>query len=471
MKIIVGFISMLLIVTNCVLLLFQYEVYSSDIDEEGQTFSYEQEVDIQLFENSIQVSQHFFNLPTEKISLIWPLSSENRGCVNQSDDSCKRVPEDMIHFLEGENSSQSITYTLPLANGLQEGMVLSDFLLKLENGEVSYTTLHITDSLKRGGMWVSSLPKIGNSSLDLIDYSLSFGEGTVQELYWQQENLPIQFQNHNYSIYSKEPISVGLQKLLDELHIPNAKHSSILMGQNKSKVNASSILFLESDDLPSIQRDVVIKSVQAGYKLPTDNMLLAEVVSSFIMESPVGSEKSIWMYETLTNYFTDGQLLEWKSMLEKQKQLSAEKLDKLLSSLLESNTSFFELNEVQAEKFPLLFEDSRAIYVNNNLQKDINILFKDGKVLYAAEPLLDVLGYTYENTDKGLYVQNATRAFRFPIQEPFYVYNQKRYDAMSEPFEKIGSKLYIEETWMIRLFLVNVDKEEQRINLREETSN
>ena len=471
MKIIVGFISMLLVVTNCVLLLFQYEAYSSNIDEEAQTFSYEQEVDIQLFENSVQVNHHFYNLPKEKISLIWPLSSENRSCINKSDDSCKRVTEDMSSFLENEIPGQSITYTLPLPNGLQEGIVLSDFLLKLENGDVSYTTLHITDSLKRGGTWVSGLPKMGNSSLDLVDYSLSLGEGTIQELYWQQEILPIQFQNNNYSFYSREPISAGLQKLLGELDIPNAKHSSIIMGQNKNEVKSSNILFLESDDLPSIQRDVVVNNVQNGYNLPADNKLLAEVVSSFIMDAPVGSEQAMWMYETLSNYFTDSQVLEWKTLLEKQQQLSAEKLDKLLSSILKSNTSFFKMNTLLGEKFPLLFEDTRAIYVNDSLQKDINILFKDGKILYAAEPLLDVLGYTYENTDKGLYVQNATRAFRFPVQEPFYVYNQKRYDAMSEPFEKIGSKFYIEETWMIRLFLLNVDKEDERINLHEVTSN
>ncbi|MEK4522719.1 hypothetical protein MKX96_13930 [Psychrobacillus sp. FSL W7-1493] len=471
MKIIVGFISMLLVVTNCVLLLFQYEVYSSNIDEEVQDFSYEQEVDVQLFENSIQVNHHFFNLPKEKVSILWPIASENRSCLNIAGDSCKRSTEDLSSFLEGENSSQSVSYTFPLPNGLKEGVVLSDFLLKLENGDVTYTTLHITDSLKRGGMWVSGLPKIGNSSLDLIDYSLSIGEGTVQELYWQQEALPIQYQNDHYSVYSKEPVAAGLQKLLDELQLPNTRHSSILVEDNTNKVNASNILFLGNEDLPSIQRDIAVKNIQDGYNLPIENLLLAEVVSSFLMESPVGAEKSIWMYETLTSYLTNSQLLEWKSLLENQKELSAEKLDKLLSSLLDSKTSFFEWNDLQKDKFPLLFEDSRPVYINDGIQKDIDVLFKDGKVLYAAEPLFDVLGYTYDDTDKGLYVQNETRAFRFPIQEPFYVYNQKRYDAMSEPFEKIGSKFYIEETWMIRLFLLNIDKEDGRIHLQEETSN
>ena len=67
--------------------------------------------------------------------------------------------------------------------------------------------------------------------------------------------------------------------------------------------------------------------------------------------------------------------------------------------------------------------------------------------------------------NKGLYVQNATRALRFPIKEPFYVLNEKRYDAFSEPFEKIGSVYYVEEAWLIRLFLLDIEKQGKRINI------
>lgn len=118
-----------------------------------------------------------------------------------------------------------------------------------------------------------------------------------------------------------------------------------------------------------------------------------------------------------------------------------------------------------AENFPLLFEDPRPVYINEQQQEEMKVLFKDGKVLYAAEQLLTSLGYTLNDTDKGLYVQNATRAFRFPIKEPFYVLNNKRYDALSEPFEVIASQLYIEEAWMIRLFLLNIEKQDKRINI------
>ena len=173
------------------------------------------------------------------------------------------------------------------------------------------------------------------------------------------------------------------------------------------------------------------------------------------------------MYETITNYLTSEQRKKFQTaLLNNKQQLTAAKFDEILTDIINLKTSFFVLNEqAGAENFPLLFEDYRPVYINELQQEKMKVLFKDGKILYAAEPLLSNLGYTLNHTDKGLYVQNATRAFRFPIQEPFYVLNEKRYDALSEPFEDIGSQLYIEEAWMIRLFLVNIEKQEKRINI------
>ena len=98
------------------------------------------------------------------------------------------------------------------------------------------------------------------------------------------------------------------------------------------------------------------------------------------------------------------------------------------------------LNEqAGAENFPLLFEDYRPLYINELQQEKMKILFKDGKIFICSRTIVYLLWDIHlNNTDKGLYVQNATRAFRFPIQEPFYVLNEKRYDALSEPFEVIG---------------------------------
>ena len=90
-----------------------------------------------------------------------------------------RLSDDLTSFDEGESTKQSISYEIPLVDGLTDGKLLADFLAEIEKGGVSYTTLHITDELKRGGMWVSGLPIIGTTSLNLIDYTLSYGVGNI----------------------------------------------------------------------------------------------------------------------------------------------------------------------------------------------------------------------------------------------------------------------------------------------------
>lgn len=452
--------------TNSVLLLFQYHVYSSSLEENGSSFFYEQEIEMKMKDDKIIVKQHFSNMPKEKIAITWPIFSENRSCDLSTGGGCDRLSEDLATFQEGEITNQSISFEIPVSEELQDGSIMTDFIAKLDTGAVSYTTLHITDELKRGGMWVSGLPLVGNTSLDLIDYSLSFGSGNITELYWQKEVLPIRYDDNYFTLYSANELSEELLDQLKELHLPNSEHVSVLFGQTKNIGQTSRIVFIDNNDITSVQRDLVVKNVQLSYGFDSDHLLLADVISSYLFDRPIGSEKAVWMYETLNNYFTVEQLANWKSSLEKDKQLDAQKLDQLLSQIIALKTSFFTLNEQSGDDhFPLLFEDSRTVYINELQEEDMTVFFKDGKIFYAAEPLLSNLGYTLNDTEKGLYVQNATRAFRFPVKEPFYVLNEKRYDAMSEPFEKIGQVYYIEEGWMIRLFLLDIDKHEKRINI------
>lgn len=462
---------MSLVVVNSVLLFFQYHVYSSSLEEETQSFFYEQEVELTFKSDRFIVKQHFRHLPQEQLTISWPISSENRSCNLSKSDSCSRLSDDLALFEEGEAAEQSISYEIPLAEGLTDGKLLTGFLAKIEKGGVSYTTLHVTDELKRGGMWISGLPVIGTTSLDLIDYSLSYGVGNITDLYWQQAIIPVKYENDYFTVHSTEDLSEEVRIRLDGLNIPNSTHMTLLFTENKNNIKSSRIAFILGKDIDTIERELIVKIVQLQYDLNEENPLLAEVVSSFLTDRPIGTEKSNWMYETVHDYMTISQLTEWKAMLTKNRPLNAEKLDELLSEVIDLKTSFFQMNEqTESEQFPLLFEDPRPLYVNGVVQEEMKLLMKDGRVLYAAEPLLAELDYTLNDTDKGLYVQNDSRAFRFPIQEPFYVLNEKRYDAMSEPFERIGAEFYIEEAWMIRLFLLSLDKEEDRLNITESTT-
>ena len=71
-----------------------------------------------------------------------------------------------------------------------------------------YTTLHITDELKRGGMWVSGLPIIGKTSLELIDYSLSiWSRGCSRIILATRMYLPIQYEDDYFTVYASKTLA------------------------------------------------------------------------------------------------------------------------------------------------------------------------------------------------------------------------------------------------------------------------
>jgi hypothetical protein len=467
MKFVISFLFLILIVINSVLLLFQYQVYSTNLAEDEPSYLYEQEIEVKLKENKMIIKQHFANLPKEEAVILWPINSENRSCELNTSDGCDRLEEDLSVFVAGETKRQSISFEIPITEGLVDGKVFSGLFAKLDQGGVSYTTLHITDELKRGGMWVSGLPEVGTTSLDLIEYSLAYGTGAVTELFWQKDSVPLIYEDDYFTIYSVKDIPTEWKEQLGKLHIPGSEHVSVLLNNNK-KINSSRIVTISAGDRSSLERELLHRNVKEVYGLGNDQTLLADIISSFLLNHPIGSGKATAMYEALNNYFTSEQLVEWNILLENQKnsQLNAERLDELLEEIFALKTSFFTHNvQAEVEYFPLLFEDSRTVYINELKQEKISVIFKDSQVLYDLEPLLSELGYTLVVSDEGLYIQNDKRAFRFPIQEPFYVLNKKRYDAISEPFEKIGSQFFVEETWMIRLFLVEIEKQEKQINI------
>ena len=467
MKFVISFLFLILIVVNSVLLLFQYQVYSTSLAEDEPSYTYEQEIEVKLKDNKMIIKQHFANLPKEETVILWPINSENRSCELNTSDGCNRLLEDLSAFEAGETKRQSISFEIPISEGLVDGKVFSGLFAELDQGGVSYTMLHITDELKRGGMWVSGLPMVGATSLDLIDYSLAYGTGAVKELFWQKDNVPLIYEDDYFTIYSAKDIPSEWKKQLEKVHIPGSEHVSVLLNIN-NKINSSRIVTISAGDRPSLERELLNRNVREVYGLGNDQTILVDVISSFLLNQPIGSGKATAMYEALNNYFTSEQLVEWNVLLENQRhsQLNAERLDQLLEEIFALKTSFFTRNvQVGVEYFPLLFEDSRTVYINELKQEKMSVILKDSKVLYDLEPLLSELGYTLEESDNGLYIQNDKRAFRFPIQEPFYVLNKKRYDTTSEPIEKIGSQFYVEETWMIRLFLVEIDKKEKQINI------
>lgn len=471
MKFAAGIFTVLLFL-NTILLYFQYDHYQKTYAKEVHDFSYQQEIEITLRNNTFFVKQQFKDLPDEQIDITWPLKSENRSCTIQSNDSCKRLSSDLTVLKKGTSSSESISYEIKLEKPLQSKELLKGLFAQLKEGTVSNTILHVTDEMKHGGLWLSGLPAIGRKQLTHIDYVLFSGKGEVFELYWQKEPYPAVVKSTNISLYTDEPLSADVKKSLTQLSVKDAIHQAVVVRPNEKIENGKRIIFLNDTQSAQIEKQLILNTVQTLYKVPQEEQLALQVTSSFIADKVIGDSKTKYIFDTLSSYMTAEQKKQWRSQLEhlKGKTLSANVLDKVLSKVLASKTSFIEMNvEASAVLYPLVFEDARPIFIDQLEQKEVKVIYSNGRVLYATEPLLKILGYANRVGEKGYYVQNPARAFRFPMDEPFYVFNERRYDAHSQPIEKIGDHYYIEESWFIRLFLVNIDKKEDKISISQQS--
>lgn len=70
MKIAVSIFSFLAILIGTVLFM-QFQVYSNELDSIEKGYQYSQEIEIVYHGDSLDIRQHFKNLPTEEISIEW----------------------------------------------------------------------------------------------------------------------------------------------------------------------------------------------------------------------------------------------------------------------------------------------------------------------------------------------------------------------------------------------------------------
>lgn len=467
MKFALSFFSILaLIITGT--LFFQYQAYSSDLETGNGEFHYSQEIEIVYRENSLDIRQHFKNLPNQKVKIKWPKNAVNPTCFIDNENSCNRLSEETTYFKKGETKAQSVSYIIPLDGGLQDKMLIQDVFATLINGETSYSVVHITTDSKTVGQWVTGLPLNGQQQLSLVNYTRFSGSGAVRDLYWQAGNLQVQKQTPVLSIYAKQAIPNEFLKALESIKFLNDEHISIVQEQKPIAEHDDRILFLPELTTQAVEQQVILSQIKSELEFKDSPEWLIEVVASYLVNGSIGSDKAKEMVGALKEYMSDDQERAWQEAVKNlaEEPISPARMDELLSEVLTVKTSYFELNVAQENGvYPLLFEDGRSVYVDDIIEEDVDIILYEGQILYSADTLLPHLGYTAKEGENGYYVNSDTRSFRFPKEPGFYVFNQRRYSTISEPILKIADRYYIEEAWLQRLFLVELQKSDGRIQV------
>jgi len=467
MKFAMSFFSVLaLIITG--IIFFQYHAYSSDLETGNGDFLYSQEIEIFYRENSLDIRQHFKNLPDQKVKIKWPENAINLSCFMETEKSCDRLSDEASYFAKGEIKSQSVSYIIPIEGGLKDKMLIQNVLATLLNGEATYSIVHISTDSKIAGQWITGLPIIGQQQLALVNYTMFSGNGTIRDIYWQSANLNVQEQSPVLSIYAPGAISKDFLKSLENLQFLNDQHIAIIQENNPMKEHDDRLLFLPTLTAQAVEQEVVLSQIKSQYKFDNSPEWLPEVVASYLVKDMIGSEKTKEIVATLKEYMAADQEAAWQEAMNKlgEEPITPASMDDLLTAVLGAKTSYFKLNTEQKNgTYPLFFEDDRDIYVNDTLKKDVQFIHYEGQSLYTADTLLPYLGYSATEGENGYYVKSENRSFRFPKEPGFYVFNQRRYSTISEPIIKIAGHYYVEEAWLQRLFLVELQKNDGRIQV------
>lgn len=467
MKYAVSFFFVLVLVISSTLF-FQYQVYSDKHSAGKGEFFYTQEIDIQYRDGSLDIRQHFKSLPKQTVHINWPSLATNPDCFIESENSCDRLSEDLTKFTKSELHTQSISYIVPLEGGLKSNELLKDVIVTLENGIVSHSTVHISTDNTVSGQWVTGLPLVGQQSLKLVNYTMFSGKGPVNDLFWKDRDLAQQFKSDKVSIYSPNPLSEEVIKELAEMPFLNEEHFTIIHGGNNSSLQGKRMLFLNDVSIRSLNHSVILSQVQNRYDFSDSPQWIIEMVAAFITDANFDHPKTQQIMTTLTNRMTDEQLENWKQQLS---SLQGEKitpmiLDETLSKVMKNHTEYITLNATSEEEFPFLFHDKRELFVDVYLKDDVDVVFKDGQIFYSADSLLKHLGYETKIGPNGYYINSELENFRFPPNHNFYVYNERRHNIVSKPFVEIAGRYFIEESWLQKLFSVNIEKNNDSITIK-----
>lgn len=461
----------LLLLANGLLLFIHYNEAGSRVLDSADQFTYEQEIEVMNRADGLYIRHHFTNLPDNHLEINWPKESVDRACYLAHTDACFRLNDEATAFEAGDETKQSISYKIPHQNAKQDSILFKEVFAKIHGKTVGGTVFHLTDEQNLEGTWVNGLVQIGHKKMDLVDYSLFHGAGSVSDLYWQKGKESIQLTNDYLTVYGTPHDELDDQKFeevtqgLNKLSVP---HTTIMLGNKNGDIRADRFLIKKNNNLKVGIDQILLNHLRHTFKLPEKENWTTELVASLLTEQAVGSKATHQAYELLATHFTVEEMEEMiKGIREKRdEEVNANLLGDLFTEVTGFKTSFFEKNkQATKEVYPLLLEDPRNLYVNAEKPLSKGVILKEGKFFYPAKEILSEIGYEFTQNDRSFYLKSPMKNYRFPLKENFYVYNDRRFNVQSSPFERIEDEFYFEEALFIRVFHVEIDKTTEEIKI------
>lgn len=469
MKFIVRIIFLLLLV-NGSLLYLHYNDAGKAIEKGDVQQSYSQEIEVVNRANGLYIRHHFTGLSDSRFEIVWPKTSTKRSCYLNDGTECIRLNGDATAFVEGETDRQSIMYVIPKDQTVEQSTLFENVFAVLAQSHVASTMLHLTDETGIGGSWVTGLRQLGNKKMDLIDYSLYMDSGVLTDLYWHKDELSVLYSGDELSVLGPDVKlrTADFKEADAALGNLGAPHSTIVVSDNAKRVDTTRFIISERLEIDGITDVLLVNNIYEKYLISKEEPLIAEVVTSLLSNKIVGSEKSREIVETLYDNLSVKEIEQVIEVLSDNKgqEIDAAYLDHLIGDVMDIKTSFISKNnDVGAALYPFVLEDRRKVTLSGEEVSDISPIVRDGKLLYPVTKIMGELGYEVSSNKQSLYIKNSLRSFRFPLKEKFYVYNDRRYNVKSILLEKIDDEFYFDEAVFMRVFLVEIKKTTEAIDI------
>lgn len=458
----------LLLIVNILLVYIHYKQAGDVIAKDAVTSTYQQEIEVMNRSDALYVRHHFSGLSPGRHEIIWPESSIERSCYAAEVTSCGRLDDSLTAFVDGDNQKQSISYKIPKTTKMQQAVLFNEAFVTLQGATVSSTQLHLTDEIKSGGMWVNGLKQVGAKKMDLIDYTFYQDAGGVQDLYWQQNSLPLLYEGEKLAVYGATGNADQFKGVDESLEAINADHSTIVIDQTTIAVQSPRFIVSKNADVVKVSDLFLTSAMFTQFSIPPQQRLVAEIMASILGEKAMGTQQSRQAYDKLVGALTPEELVSLKELASSKagQDVSASILDDMVGEVSGFKTSYFKTAIAkETANHPFLFEDIREVQIDGNNYADIAVILKDGRTLYPAMDILSQIGYSITTNEQSIYIESDSRQFRFPKKELFYVYNERKVDVRETPFELLADEIYFEESWFKRIFLLTIDKTVDKIDI------
>lgn len=457
----------LLLLLNTVLFFIHYKDSSTVTAKNEKEHAYSQEIEVVYRDKELIVRHHFTDLSSNRLEINWPNTSEKRTCHVEDTNSCMRLNEEATAFIEGEETSQSISYVIPRKEAGTQSVLLSSVFAKINEGTPQATVLHIIDEVQEDGMWITGLPQVGNQRLNLVNYALFSGGGSVSDLYWQQEQLPHE-SNDYVTVYGNEamPLIEPYENLFAKLQSPRS--TIVINNNNRDEIVSDRFIVTSESKLNDTLQQYAVKQFRLNNALSSVDQFTAEVLTALLIGDDIDLSLAPTAVNELKESLTANEMASFieKIKNKKEKIEDAEEIDELMEEVMNYRTSFFKKNSEMTKGFyPFLLESSKEIIVSDDKRLEQHAIIQDKNKYYPIAEIMRGFGYDVSRNDHSLYIESMEKEYRFPIENQFYVLNDRRFNMQTKPFKLVNDEIYFEEAAMLRIFQLNLKSNEEEVKL------